>query len=59
LGLYGRDIDIMYLKHDGLIKESDLKFVNSINFPPKRYYLTERGLKFIERWKRVKELDIE
>lgn len=49
--LYGREIDVMFLIKDGLLKESSTQCGNSINFPPKTYILTEAGMLFIKRWK--------
>ncbi len=54
--LFGRELDVSFLIKDGLLEESSERMANSINFPPKRYFLTGEGKKFIQRWKDNEEL---
>jgi len=49
--LFDRDFDVMYLIKDGLIAHDGKRGANAINLPPKTYLLTEKGKKFLERWK--------
>lgn len=55
--LHDREIDVMYLVKDGLIRDDGARRANSINLPSKNYILTTEGRAFIERWKQAKDLD--
>jgi hypothetical protein len=49
--LHGREIDVMYLIKDGLLVEDGIVRANMIDFPPKKYSLTEAGLRLLSAWK--------
>ncbi len=50
--LWERDLDVLFLVKDGLLKPLDRKYANIINFPPKDYLLTEEGKALIDSWKK-------
>jgi len=55
--LLDRDIDMMHLVNDRLIKDDGVQRMNSIGLVPKQYLLTDTGKKFIQRWQAITALD--
>lgn len=50
--LWGRELDLLFLIRDGLLKPLDRKYANAINFSPKDYSLTPDGRNLIDSWRK-------
>jgi hypothetical protein len=55
--LWGRDLDVLFLVKDGMLKQSSKQFQNAANFPPTEFVLTPKGKEFIQRWHSIDPLD--
>jgi len=57
--LWGRELDVLFLVRDGLLKELNNNFANAINFPPALYAITKEGRRFIQAWTQNEKIDLE